>query len=667
MAGLIAIITVGGGSRVLLSATASQRTPAAAMSPSVSIVGFSTKLASRGAIRFSDLPPIQPGTGRAIRSIPRRVPDFARYVQTLAAIEAAPGTGAATLAAVEASVAGGIGANFPGIGESNSDCQCEPPDTQVGAGPNDVVAVVNIAMNVFDKSGDLLLAKSLNDLYGIGANFSTDPRIRYDTQSGRWFISMLSLDNTDTSNSHNSYFNLAISNSSDPAGGFSLYQYETAGSLGDQPGLGISNDKVVITGNAFSCKPDCTGNTFLGNEVLVIDKADLLDGAAAPRADFFAPPVDSNSFTILPAHEIDLAGNSLPDTLYMASVQYGSANSIEVFTVTGTPSGPNPPGSSISKTSLPIGALVNPPQAPQLDGSSKQLIDSGDNRLQDAEWRDGALWVAGDSQCTPPGDSTARACMRYIEILTSSMTVNQDFDFGTNSFYYYYPSIGLDQSDDMITAFSGSSSNSHPSAYVSSHLTSDPLNSLEAPVRFASGVTVYDGTRWGDYSGAGIDPSDQSTVWVAAEYSGFGSSPNWSTEIAAVQAPIPASPTPAPTPTPTATPTPGTLALSRHKINFGSVKIGKAPVRRVSVHNAGRGTLIVTVKPGLAAPFSSPQSGQTFTLAHRQSAVIVIRFAPVAAGEQSLLLILTSNDPRSPSATITLSGKGSPGRAGIYR
>ncbi|HVA78665.1 MAG TPA: hypothetical protein VNF27_12250 [Candidatus Binataceae bacterium] len=649
--GLIAVLTIGAGSHALRSVSAAQQTTPTATNPPAIVTGHPAALASRGSIRYSDLPPLAPRARRAIRSIPRRVPDFAQYLQALAALEAAPGTGAATLATVQASIAEAVGANFAGIDEPNSDCQCEPPDTQVAAGPSDVVEVVNVAMNVFDKSGNFLGAKSLNDLFGIGSNFSTDPRIRYDTQSGRWFISMLSLDNAKINLSHNSYFNLAISKSSDPTGTWTLYQYETPGSLGDQPGLGISNDKVAITGNAFSCSPSCNSNQFLGNEVLVIDKSDLVSGATSPRADFYPPPVDNNSFTILPAHEIAATGLALPDTLYMASVQYPTASSIVVFEVTGTPSGGKSHGTLISPTSRPIGALDIPPPAPQL-GTSKQLIDSGDNRLQDAEWRDGALWVAGDSQCIPAGDSSARACMRYIEILTSSMTVNQDFDFGTSNFYYYYPSIALDQSDNLITAFSGSSSTTHPSAYVSSQLSTDPPNSLRAPAILAPGVAIYDGTRWGDYSGAGIDPSDQSTAWVAAEFSAPGSSANWGTEIAAVQAPIGASPSPTPTPTP------GKLALSKHKFNFDRVKIGKVAVQNAKVRNIAPGTLIVTIQSGLAPPFSSPQSGQTLTLGYRQSATIAIQFAPVATGEQSETLRLTSNDPRNPSVAIAVRGNG---------
>ncbi len=51
-----------------------------------------------------------------------------------------------------------------------------------------------------------------------------------------------------------------------------------------------------------------------------------------------------------------------------------------------------------------------------------------------------------------------------------------------------------------------------------------------------SEIPAYTPNRWGDYSGVGIDPLDQTKVWVAGEYAlnnGTGSS-EWGTFIAEV-------------------------------------------------------------------------------------------------------------------------------------
>src|SRR4029077_19034457 len=105
---------------------------------------------------------------------------------------------------------------FIGMAAEESCGGCEPPDTQVAAGPNHVFEVDNVAGKIWDKSGHVVMATfGLNGLFNLNSMiFSSDPRIRYDTISGRWFISMLSLDTSDTTTASTGQYNLAVSTSS---------------------------------------------------------------------------------------------------------------------------------------------------------------------------------------------------------------------------------------------------------------------------------------------------------------------------------------------------------------------------------------------------------------------------------------------------------------------
>ena len=148
--------------------------------------------------------------------------------------------------------------------------------------------------------------------------------------------------------------------------------------------------------------------------------------------------------------------------------------------------------------------------------------------------------------------------------------MGRDFAFGTKGFYDYYPSIDLDSADDLITSFTQSSGAEFPSAYVDGRLATEMNNVLGTPVVIQAGSASYNSPNpesynsnafpWGDYSGAGIDPTDQTAVWVAAEYSASQptplATPNWGTWIAEARV-ISPSPTPTSTgsPTPTATAT----------------------------------------------------------------------------------------------------------------
>ena len=244
-------------------------------------------------------------------------------------------------------------------------------------------------------------------------------------------------------------------------------------------------------------------------------------------------------------------------------------DSLNVWSVTGVPGVVR--RSSAALTTLTIAEIDPPPVAPQ-KGNSSNPIDTADGRLTDAAFRDGLLWASGTASCTPPSDTIARSCLQYIEVMTSgaSPTLGRDFAFGTKGFYDYYPSIDLDSADDLITSFTQSSGAEFPSAYVDGRLATEVNNVLGTPVVIQAGSASYNSPNpesfnsnafpWGDYSGAGIDPTDQTAVWVAAEYSASQptplATPNWGTWIAEARV-ISPSPTPTSTgsPTPTATAT----------------------------------------------------------------------------------------------------------------
>ena len=398
-----------------------------------------------------------------------------------------------------------------------------PPDTQVAAGPNHLFEVVNTEGRIFMKDGTVLSTFNLNTFFGLSrSTFLSDPKIRFDPMTGHWFISAITLGNSSGA------WRLAVSRSSDPFDGFFLYSIITSGAGPDFDALGFNDDKVVLTANAFNCVPNCVnGSTFLGAMFIVLKKDDLLAGSSTPKFQFFAPDLALN--TIQPAHSL-----SSTTTLFMAAADSGSATSIRIWSLTGVPDGTGG-GVTSTTTDLAINTLSTPPPAAQKDTLTP--IETNDNDLLDAVFRDDSLWVAANSACTPSGDTNPRACLRFIQIdTTGSMAVQQDFDFGTTGGYYYYPAIQTDSANNLLTVFSKSSASEFASVYASGRLTSDTLNTLQTPVLIHAGEAAYQpfADRWGDYSGAGIDPSDLASVWVAGEYARMEGGSEWGTWIAKI-------------------------------------------------------------------------------------------------------------------------------------
>jgi hypothetical protein len=398
-----------------------------------------------------------------------------------------------------------------------------PPDTTVAAGGTNVVEVVNAFGSVYNTAGSLLA--NLNDA-ACTTNSSTDsvsdPRVLFDTASGRWFIST-----TTFSPIGDASWNLLFSSGSDPttATWYCLIiptsnirnSDGSTGNFADFPKLGINADKVVLTGDAYSpLGPFAQNYKFQGTEFVVINKSELINLSSNIHTALFAP--DQGDYAIEPAQE--LTPSSTTDAFYMAAVNsaLASTSTLDVWEIDGVP------GVSTLQTkitSLPIGTISIPPNAQQ-EGTSV-LIDTNDDSLLDAAFRDGtpgSLWVSANDACTPTGDSAVRSCLRFINVSidASGLSVAQDFDYADPGMYYYYPAIRTDSAGNLFAAFSGSSTSSYASAYAAMQ-SAGSNNVLTNLSSIGAGNAPYtiSPPRWGDYSGAGVDPSG-SSVWLGAEY-----------------------------------------------------------------------------------------------------------------------------------------------------
>jgi hypothetical protein len=491
-------------------------TPAWAQPPSPE--AETVLLNPEGVVNVQDLPRVGPRVP-VHREMPFRVPDLQQLRDTKAQHQAktqpAPTASATVNPTGVTSTTGFIGLR---LSESGG---WIPPDTQIGVGPNYIVEAVNLEMRIWNRTTGEVTTSDLNSFFQTSAQLS-DPKIRFDPLSNRWFIAVISYNNSFTAGA----WRLAVSVDQDPLT-FVRWTASTSKSAPDFPAIGINDDKVVLTANAFR------GNSFLGTEFLVINKVNLLaNGATSAASTYFPPP--QGLFTIQPAHSLsgtcDVSGMC---TLYMAAVAYNSATSIRVWLVKGVPGA----GVTLSTANFSlVSTLTSPPDAEQLGTST--LIQTNDNRLLDAAYRNGALWVSANSACVPSGETSTRACLRLIQFLTTGgIRKNQDFDFGQTGRYYYYPAIQLDGNSNLISVFSRSSASEYASVYASGQRPSDGVNTFQDPLLIKAGENAYNpfAYRWGDYSGAAFDPSDSTTVWVAGEYARIEGGSEWGTWLAPVQ------------------------------------------------------------------------------------------------------------------------------------
>jgi len=334
-----------------------------------------------------------------------------------------------------------------------------PPDVQVAVGPDHVFEMVNLLGRVSTKGGSAIQTFTLGTFFGAAStDFVSDPKVRYDVRSGRWFASL-----TDVTASS---ILLVVSRSTDPTGLWNQFSFAaSAGSCADQPLLGMSDDKVVLSANDFtSCT---TAPVFLGAEYWVINKADLLAGGSG-RFMQFGPTLGLTS--VQPVSSL-----SSTTTQYLVTAGTGPSSTLTVFAVTGVPPGPV----TVTPLALPIRATAIPPSAPQA-GTSK-VLDTADARVEDAMWESNRLWLTMNDACTPTSDSSVRSCVRLIEVDTANATVVQDFDLGIAGQYAFYPAVRTDGDGRLFAGFGYSSSGDFPGFMIAVRLPNDPPNQIRAP------------------------------------------------------------------------------------------------------------------------------------------------------------------------------------------
>ncbi len=401
-----------------------------------------------------------------------------------------------------------------------------PPDPQMAVGPNHVFEMVNIVGRIYTRTGGSVQSFTLASFFGVPAGFrDTDPKILYDALSGRWFASYVSFINRAGPNDEGR-LHLAISQTSDPTGGWNRYNIVYADLIPDYAAIGVTSDKLTASSNLFPIQ----GGLFQGEHTVVLEKADVMAAAPgpgvcgpSPNVGFCQFPVNGARFTVRPAHSL----SSVNDQYLTVR---GSATSLTLIRITGTPEAGNV--TEAPTTSLTMIAQNAPPDSAALGGN----IDSGDSRLLETIWRSGHLWTSASAACVPVGDSVSRSCAHLIEVDTATSTKLQDIMFGAPGEYYSWPAIRTDASSDLYVSLTHTNSTIFAEARSAGRLASDPPNTMTGSSLLRVGEVPHTSGRWGDYLGAAVDPSFPECVWLVGEYAKdtpYTSDWDWGTYIAA--------------------------------------------------------------------------------------------------------------------------------------
>ena len=385
-----------------------------------------------------------------------------------------------------------------------------PPDATLGVGPNHVIEMVNLQGAMWTKQGDPINTFALDQFFATGTDRTADPRVFYDPGSNRWFAALMDIS---TNSIH-----VAVSTSEDPTGDWNVYDFPFS-NCPDQPSIGVSEDKFVVSVNTFANL--CSGG-FTGAQFTVVDKSDMLNGTTPPR--FVQSEADPFLFSL---HVAETQDPSSASKIQMVSVDNGNSENAIVITLDG-----KVPNVNASDSFVPIQTTNVPPKAIQPDTIRK--LETNDARVLDAEEYRGGLWFSFNDACSPEGDSQARSCLRLIELNTNKTgpdAAMQDFNVASKGSYLFFPALSVDSDGNLYAVYGTSSKTTFPSLLVSHRLANDPPNTLQEPVILQPGKGADFSGRYGDYFAVAVDPDNPNVFWVAGQYTPEDPDVPWSTFI----------------------------------------------------------------------------------------------------------------------------------------
>lgn len=407
--------------------------------------------------------------------------------------------------------------NFEGLNNLNQDdgLYYKPPDSTIATGPNYVGVVVNNEIAFYTKTGALAYKTSLENWFsGVcsnGCGNFTDPKIVYDQNEGHWLMMDLAINST----SHQSWYLLFVSQTSDPSSGWnyrldSTLNYGSTPTWADYPDLGFdgissaNGGAVYITSNQFSWS-----GAFETSALNILPKSVLYTGGSTFNYWKAWGATDSDGAQAMTLRAALTFGN--PDGEYLINSKAIGGNSVSLWKV--IPTYPPTPVNWVRQATVSIGSYSLPPNAQQL-GCNSTLRTAVDNRIYNAVYRNNSLYAAF-TEATNWGNGTV-AAIRYLKINTTTNSTAINERFGRDNFSYFYPAITVDSSNNIAIVFSSSSSTDYAGIRYTGRKATD--NAIEASALLKAGEICYTGYNWGDYSGIGISPSDGTTVWIYGEW-----------------------------------------------------------------------------------------------------------------------------------------------------
>ena len=427
-----------------------------------------------------------------------------------------------------------LGTSFLGVADTGS----FPPDSQIAAGPNNIVASTNGAVNILDKRGNSLSSQSLVNFFSpLGAEHNDvfDPWVVYDPYLNRFWMMAVSGRTTALSN-----IVIGLSNTQDATGGWRLWELDATvnGATDtqnwcDYPKLGFDAQAIYVTCNMFQLDTSVIPNVnrFQYAKLRIMTKNQFVNNTGIFWWDFWdLREGNSGTTTLFTLQPAQMFGAATSDGEFLVNARGGggTGSTLDVWRVTNAAeccNGDNV-GPNLADQGQGVGSY-GPSDGARQPGTTTQ-IDNGDSRLLYGFWKNGRLSTGHTVAC-----GGTNACGGFTELNVSgypTISTLRDYALTAGGQDVYFPAMSVNGADDRTMVFTVSDSSLSPTAaYVGVPSISDCpgnptcLDGGTTAFRFGQNSNGYvrldtrNRNRWGDYSGASPDPNGEG-IWVAGEF-----------------------------------------------------------------------------------------------------------------------------------------------------
>ena len=447
------------------------------------------------------------------------------------------------------------------LGASLADGGLFPPDSDGAIGPTQFVVAINNRFRSFSKttgSADGVLDVNPDTFFAPvktpGFNFTSDPKIRFDRGSNRWFIVMIDVPGGAGALPNRLMIAVSDSDIIAPSTIWTFFYVDApAGRFIDYPTLGTDANALYIGGNIFSTST----SAFLNCDVWVVRKSSVT--GPGPIVVTYFPNIITGADGSFTPQGVDNIDSSLADG-YFIGVDAVVFNKLILNRVTNAGTIP------VLSANIPLAVAQTrlPFTVPHLGntGGTNGNFDALDDRLFAAQIQGGQIWTTHNIAVDTAGVGTSSTAVgrngaRWYQI-GSAATTPVVTQFGTvfdnnatlaNARWFWIPSIAVSGQGHAAIGFSSAGAGFRANASYAGRLVSAAAGTMDPVVNITNTGSNYNppgdpggafGRRWGDYSYTSIDPTDNMTMWTIQEYT--SSTNTWGVQVAKLMAPPPATP-----------------------------------------------------------------------------------------------------------------------------